>query len=42
MKKFGIEMKKYILSNNLKNVRNDVKSINGKSKQVWFGIKYIS
>ena len=42
MKKFGMEINKYIIINNLKNVRNYVKSINGKSKQVWFGIKYVS
>lgn len=42
MKKFGMEIKRYIMKNNLKNVRPDVKSINGKSKQVWFGIKYVS
>lgn len=42
MKKFGMEMKRYIISNNLKNVRNDVKRICGINKNIWFGIKYIS
>jgi hypothetical protein len=41
MKKFGMEMKKYIIINNLKNVRNYVKRVSGISKNVWFGIKYI-
>ena len=41
MKKFGMEMKKYIIINNLKNVRNYVKRVSGTSKNVWFGIKYI-
>ena len=41
MKKFGMEIKRYILKNNLRNVRSGLKSINGKSKQVWIGIKYL-
>ena len=41
MKKFGMEMNKYIIINNLKNVRNYVKRVSGTSKNVWFGIKYI-
>jgi len=42
MKKFGMEMKKYIIINNLKNVKNDVKKVCGICKNVWTGIKYIS
>ena len=42
MKKFGMEIKRYIMKNNLKNVRPDNKKINGCCKKVWFGIKNIS
>ena len=42
MKKFGMEIKRYIVKNNLKNVRPDLKKVCGINKQVWFGIKYIS
>jgi len=42
MKKFGMEIKRYIMKNNLKNVKCDNKKINGCCKKVWFGIKNIS
>lgn len=41
MKKFGMELKQHIIKNNLDNVQSIVKKINGKSTQVWVGIKYI-
>jgi len=42
MKKFGMEIKRYIMKNNLKNVRCDVKRVCGINKNIWIGIKYIS
>jgi hypothetical protein len=42
MKKFGMEIKRYILKNNLRNIRSENKKMNGISKKVWFGIKNIS
>jgi hypothetical protein len=42
MKKFGMEIKRYILKNNLRNVRSDVKRICGINKNIWIGIKYLS
>jgi hypothetical protein len=42
MKKFGMEIKRYILKNNLRNVRSDVKRIFGINKNIWIGIKYLS
>jgi len=42
MKKFGMEIKRFILKNNLRNVRSENKKINGVCKKVWFGIKNIS
>jgi len=42
MKKFGMEIKRYIMKNNLENVRCDVKRVCGINKNIWIGIKYIS
>jgi hypothetical protein len=41
-KKFAMELKKHCVVNTLLNVRNNVKKINNKGVQVWFGIKPIS
>lgn len=41
MTKFGNEMNKYAKLNNLNNVKSHPKKINGKVKQVWFGLKEI-
>jgi hypothetical protein len=40
-KKFVMELKKNCILKSLKNVRNDGKTVNKKSIQVWFGIKHI-
>ena len=39
MKKFGMELKQYILKHKLDNVNNILKKINGKPLRVWSGIK---
>ncbi len=36
-----MELKQHILKKKFDNVRSDVKKLNGKTKQVWFGIKQI-
>ena len=41
MKKFGMEMQKYIIINKLQNIKNDIKKIKGKVHRVWFGIKFL-
>lgn len=41
MKKFGMELKQYILKHKLDKVKSDGKKINGINKQVWYGIKNI-
>jgi hypothetical protein len=41
MKKFGMELKQYILKHKLDNVKSIVKKINGKTYNVWSGIKSI-
>jgi hypothetical protein len=41
-RKFAIELKKHCVINSLNNVRNNVKKINNKGTQVWFGIKPVS
>jgi hypothetical protein len=38
---FGLQMNKYVKINRLVNVLSKVKKVNGKSKQVWVGIKEI-
>ena len=39
MKKLGMEIERYCIIHELKNVINKDKKIEGKSKRVWFGIK---
>jgi hypothetical protein len=41
MKKFGVDMKKYCCIKKLGNIKNYVKKVGGKGKQVWCGIKMI-
>lgn len=41
MKKFGMELKQHILKHNFDNIKSNVKKINGKTLQVWIGIKNI-
>ena len=41
MKKFGMELKQYILKHNLDNVCNNLKKINGKPLRIWSGIKLL-
>jgi len=41
MSRFGNEMNKYCKINNLENVYSKPKKIHGKTKQVWYGIKFI-
>ena len=41
MKKFGMELKQYIIKHKLDNVSNILKKINGKPYQIWKGIKSI-
>ncbi len=42
MKKFGMEIKQYIMKNKLTNIRSDVKRVCGILKQVWYALKNIS
>jgi phage/plasmid-associated DNA primase len=42
MKKFGMEIKQYTKIKRLNNIRSIVKKINGKTPQVWIGIKIIN
>jgi hypothetical protein len=39
MMKFGREMKKYLILNNITGVKNDGKKVGGKNVQCWFGVK---
>jgi hypothetical protein len=42
MKKFGMEMKQHAMKNRLNCVLSCPKKINGKTVQIWSGIKYIN
>jgi hypothetical protein len=42
MKRFGMDMKQYTTKNKLANVISKPKKINGKTVQVWYGIKLIT